>query len=127
MKLSFEEIKSITLGAEYITNENDGIHFHRLNKEQEDAFFARNIGFLQYYATSGVKLRFSTNSNSLFLKVFTSQGSAREYFSVDLHVNGEFFDYINNFYSIIKPVFPDNVEPFGDYEKTFNCSMVKKK
>lgn len=119
MKLSFEEIKSITLGAEYITEENDGIHFHRYNKEQEEAYVARKADFLQYYSTSGIKLRFLTDSKNLVLKVFTSMGSAREYFSFDIYVNGKFYDYINNFYSIIKPVFPDNVTPLGDYDKEF--------
>lgn len=126
MKLNFDQIKSIALGAERIAEESDGVHFYRFTKEQEDLYIARKAGFNQYYATSGVSLRFITNSETMFLKVFTSAASARNFFSFDVYADRKFLDSINNFHSKETPRFPENAEPFGDFEKSFTLPKGEK-
>lgn len=119
MKIGIDEIKAVALGAEIIRQEDDGVHFYRFTEEQKKLYVARNAEFSQYLSTSGICLRFLTDSRKLFLKVFTSIGSCRNYFAFDICVNGEFFDSLNNFYSKETDVFPDNVEPLGEFEKEF--------
>lgn len=95
MKLTFEQIKSITVEATEIKNENGGICFHRFSSEQENTFFDQ-IKVLR--SSSGIKFRFKTNSKKLFLKAKIKRGSdVRSFFAVDINVNGEFFDCISNF------------------------------
>ena len=63
MKLSFEQIKSVTVGAVQISQESDGFHFCKMTPGQVEAY--RAISEAQYNnsrATTGVRLDFHTNS-----------------------------------------------------------------
>ena len=40
MRLTLDQIKSVTVGAVSITEQNDGIHFYRSTKKQIDAWTA---------------------------------------------------------------------------------------
>ena len=126
MKVSFEQIKNMTLGAEIVRQEVDGIHFYRFTEEQQELYIARGTQFSQELSTTGICLRFLTDSKKLYLKVFTSMGSCRNYFSFDIRVDGKLFDSINNYYSIEKDVFPDNVEPLGEFEKEVSLPCGEK-
>lgn len=126
MRLEIDQIKSITLGAEYVCEENDGFHFYRYTKKQQEIYIARGIEFSQHISTSGILLRFLTDSENLSLTVFTTEGSCRNYFAFDVCVDGEFFDSINNYYSEQTLIFPNNVEPLGEFQKNFILPQGKK-
>ena len=87
-------------------------------KEREDRFYHNS------FSTSGVVLRFITDSSKLFLDIKTEPGTKRTFFSVDLFVNGQYADCLKNF----DPAkLPENysVEPFelGCYEKSFSLGL----
>ena len=66
MKLSFEQISSLTNGALRITEEADGIHFYRCTEKQTREWFVFS-DFLGNGSrcTAGVRLDFVTNSKNL--------------------------------------------------------------
>ena len=66
MRLTFEQIKAVTFGAIRIEEREDGIHFSKITKKQEEAFKALS-GSLYNCActTTGVRLDFHTNSKNL--------------------------------------------------------------
>jgi len=65
MKLSFDSIKKITVGAVQIWEESNGVHFCKCTKKQLDAWYAldpvlgRNAS-----ATTGIRIDFHTNSSA---------------------------------------------------------------
>lgn len=116
MKIDLNKIKEITKGAVRITEENNGVHFYRFTKEQEEMykeFSDKHLAdfYKKSFATAGVKLLFKTNSKTLNLKGHLFSGSSRFYYSIDIFINGIFFDCIKNF---DESVLPDNysAEPF---------------
>ena len=97
MKLTIEQIRTITTGAVRIIEEPDGIHFCRFTAEQEEMYRLRRQDFYEYtFSTPGIRLRFRTDSNRLALNFLTENAGPRTFFSVDISVNGEFFDCVDN-------------------------------
>ena len=70
MKLTFDQIKQITTGAIRIEQAEDGIHFYKCTEKQIEAWRKRNkdLGF-RAAGTTGVRLDFHTNSQSLSFAV----------------------------------------------------------
>ena len=90
MKLTLDQIKAIAKGVVCVDEENGAVHFHRFNKKQEELYQARSADcYKKSYATSGVRLEFSTNSPTLLMEVEVASGSSRKYFSHDIYINGE--------------------------------------
>lgn len=119
MKLNFEQIKSITLGAVRINEQADGIHFFRFTKEQEDLTLTRDDS-AKAFATSGVKLRFRTDSKNLLMKVHTTPQGTRTYFAVDVFVNGKMIGSIQNYDEKELPRrYVAAQLPNGEFEGTF--------
>ncbi|MBR4282188.1 MAG: SGNH/GDSL hydrolase family protein [Clostridia bacterium] len=132
MKLNLEQIKSITSGAARITEENDGFHFFRFTKEQEELYKVRSEDFyIKTFCTSGVKFSFYTDSDFLKLKVNTvsTPGCHRRFFSFDVFVNEEKIGSINNYndYEGNTAKFLNVPLPEGDFEKEFSLGEGKKK
>lgn len=104
MKLTLSQIKDITLGAARI-EENDGaVHFYRFTRAQEELYLNRDRyrkhsrdPYVKTFSTSGVQMRFRTDSQSLFIDLDVEKGSSRSYFSMEVFVNGERVDAIKNF------------------------------
>ncbi len=92
MRLTFEQIKSITKGAARVISEDGKIKFLRFTEQQESLY--RESGNTDFYkktfATAGVRLEFETDSKSLYIKTDVSPASSRTYFSHDIYVNGEY-------------------------------------
>lgn len=90
MKLCFEEIKNITLGAADLRETERGIAFFRCTKEQSDIY--KECGRLDIYEktfhTAGVKLAFKTNSKKLFIAFDTPEMGEGTFF-VEVLKNGE--------------------------------------
>jgi len=110
MKLDLSQIRAITIGAVRVEKMDEGIHFFRFTKAQEELYKKHNENFyLKTFATSGIQLRFRTNSKSLFLSVDVTGASSRNYFSFDIVVNGERIDTLKNF---------SEAEMIGNYTKS---------
>ena len=70
MKLSFEQIKSITVGAVRIAEEEDGIRFYKCTEKQIEAWdkIHENFGY-RARTTTGIRLDFITDSQNIALTV----------------------------------------------------------
>lgn len=95
MKLSYEQVVSITQGAVKVERKENSIQFHRFTEEQEKVYAASEYHPKQY-ATAGVRLHFKTDSTRLFMKMKTSQGSSRKFFAHDVLVDGKFVGSLKN-------------------------------
>lgn len=66
MNLTYEQIKSVAVGAIRIEQQEDGIHFGKCTKRQQAAFRVFSEGFeTRALTTTGVRLDFHTNSKHL--------------------------------------------------------------
>ena len=66
MKLTFEEIRSLTHGADHFTEESDGLHFHKCTERQEEAWKEAD----EYYvpktlSTTGIRLETETDAEAI--------------------------------------------------------------
>ncbi len=133
MILNFDQVRSITLGVDHLTEEEEGILFHRFTEEQEALYEERartyNKGFYKKcFCSSGVRLSFQTDSESLFLKVFAAPASTRCYFGIDVLVNGEKSGYLNNFGpDPLEGKYAEVKAPYGEFEKSFDLGEGEKK
>ena len=127
MKLNFEQVKSITLGAAHMEERPDGVHFYRFTEAQEN-FYKGTAHEIKIYATSGIKLRFRTDSPSMELKFCITPGSSRNYFAVDVFVNGKMIGDIKNYVERELPRRYTGVElPIeGEYGETFQLGEGEK-
>ncbi len=90
MKLSFEQIKSITAGAARIEEADGAVCFRRFTKQQEEMYLpVRKDFYDKTFSTSGIKLKFKTSSKTLSMSVFVKPSSSRYFFDHDVYVNGE--------------------------------------
>lgn len=96
MKIGFKEIKSAVCGAAYIEEKGEGIIFHRFTPEQEDMYKTLKPGLSQISSTAGVVLSFKTDSDFLKIDISTESATIRDFFSVDIIVNGSLKGYIDN-------------------------------
>ena len=65
MKLSFDTIKSVTVGALSITERDDGVHFRKCTQKQLDAWLAFSKALCDNAsATTGIRLDLHTNSRT---------------------------------------------------------------
>lgn len=122
MKLSADQIRSISMGAVRVEETENGVCLLRFTKEQEALYKATNADFYKKtFATAGIRLAFETNSPSLFLKVNVTPGSSRKYFSFDVSVNGEIIGCLDNFSGVSLPQAYTTVElPLGLFSKEFS-------
>ncbi len=82
MRLTVEQIKSITVGAIRIEEQTDGIHFYKCTQKQIDAYALRDPVLGQRASgTTGVRLDFHTNSKSFTF----CPASGRKF---ELHIDG---------------------------------------
>ena len=83
MRLSFDEIKNIAVGAICIEEREDGIHFSKFTHKQEEAFFALSTTLGERaLTTTGIRLDFYTNSKNLAFAA--SSGTKFEVYIDDL-------------------------------------------
>ena len=130
MKLNTEQIRTITQGAEYVTETDEGrVSFHRFTVEQERLYEeCGNADFFQKtFATAGVQLAFRTDSETIFLKVRTEKSTTRSFFSHDVLVNGERIGSLDNFSDCPLPQNYINASfPLGVFSKQFDLGAGEK-
>ena len=128
MQLKFSQIQAITVGAARVESQEDGIHFYRFTKEQEALYKARSEDFyIKTFSTSGIRLRFRTDSRVLGLRGKVLPGCSRSYFSFDVFVDGKMVDSLNNFTGGELPHDYTKM-PFliGNFSKTFDLGAGEK-
>ena len=128
MKLNLSQISDITLGSVRIEENENGFHFYRFTKEQEELYRVRSEGhYKNTFSTSGVQMRFRTNSQTLFLKAEITKVCGRNYFAFDVFVNGEKLDALNNFCGSELPRDYTQVPfPLGVFSKEFDLGAGEK-
>ena len=128
MRLDSSKIKSITLGAVRVEENENGISFHRFTEEQEKKYYDRwSEYYLRALAPSGVRLRFRTDSQKLLLKADLSNATGRSYFAFDVFVNGKKLDTLDNFSNEVLPVdYPSHPFSHGVYSKLFSLGAGQK-
>ncbi len=128
MNLNLSKIRDITIGAVRVEEIENDIHFYRFTKQQEELYKNRSNDFyMKTFATSGIQLRFYTNSQILFLRTEITGGSSRTYFAFDVFVNGEKIDTLDNFSNIDIPQnYPTLKLPHGEFSKKFNLRAGNK-
>ena len=121
MKLNIETIKSITTGAVRVEENEEGINFFRFTKEQEEFYKKISIEqerkfFDRCLTSAGIRLMFKTDSKTLKLKGCVEKRTSRNYYSLDVFVNGNKIGYIDNFSNCELPIDYTEVElPLGEF------------
>jgi len=95
MTLSFEQIKEITHGIQRIEQLDDGIHFYRFSEKEQSVYDGHDF-FGKTFATAGVKLEFKTNSTRFGIKTEVIKAATRNFFSIDVFVDGKYLDCLRN-------------------------------
>ena len=123
MELNYNQMKTITNGAVRITQEADGFHFYRFTQEQEALYEAyRDSGLHRNtWSTSGVQMRFRTDSRKLQLGIEVFKGNNRNYFAMDVLVNDRRIGSICNYdENDLPPVYTVGKFPFGEFAGEFD-------
>lgn len=128
MNLNLSQIRDITTGAVRVEEIDNYIHFYRFTNQQEELYKNRSDDFYKKtFATSGVQMRFRTNSQTLFLKTEITAGSSRDYFAFAVFVNGEKIDTLDNFFDIDIPRNYSTLKlPLGEFSKKFYLGTGEK-
>ena len=122
MKLNREQIQAVTFGAEEIICESDGFHFNRFNAAQRELYVQSSPDdfYRKTFATSGIRLQFSTDSRKLKLDISVSSASSRSYFALDVFVNGVMIGSIDNLTDDMPLDYTLAQLPLGDYSGEFD-------
>lgn len=129
MNLTIDQIRAVTCGAVSVTEEPDGIHFYRFSPEQMELYRQRSEGFFdKCHATAGVRLRFRTDSENLFLHLHLKpQSGSRNYFAVEIFKYGKCLDVIENFADADLPEDYTAIPlPTGDFSKKLRLGKGEK-
>lgn len=127
MKLNLEKIKSITQGAERITEENGVIRFFRFRAEERDVYpptehFEGITG-----ATAGIQMEYRTDAYRLSMRVITSKATNRSFFCHDVFVDGRLIGCIRNFTDDIADTSYSHIPfPLGRYSGSFDLGQGMK-
>jgi hypothetical protein len=113
MRLSLEQIKSITTGAVDVTEGNGAVRFDRFTKPQLNMYIngrrADPWHGPRAMSPAGVKLSFRTDSEYLFIRVNTRPGYSWDVFSLDVEVNGEYIGGVDSYKTQkIPPIYNGN-------------------
>ncbi len=97
MKLDYDTIKSVTMGAVRITDDNC-FKFYRFTEEQENQYKKYHNDLLyKTYSTAGVVIEFVTDTHNLYIDADFEMGSSRTYYAFDILCDNEIIESISNF------------------------------
>ena len=117
MRLSLSEIVSLAHGAVRAEESEGYLRLCRFTAEQE-AYYARTSPrfHLRSLGSSGISLRFRTNSPTLRLAGRVTPGSSRTYYAIDVLANGAPVGVLRNFNpSEMIGNFTKEAFPLGDF------------
>jgi len=132
MRLTFDQIQSITCGAVRILQEEKGIRFWRFTKEQEVMYYDTRVQTGMNYAgrsraSAGVRFAFRTDSTKLFLSLEAEPSTTRTYYDFEVLVNGVTIGTLNNHEDNLYPLGrPKFVYPLGENGKEFSLGTGEK-
>ena len=128
MKLDVAQVRAITTGAVRVEEIDNTVHFFRFTKGQEELYKDRSNDFyMKTFASSGICLRFHTDSQTLFFSVHTDRGSSRSYFAFDVFVNGQKIGDLSNFSeSAMIGNYTKSKCLLGDFSKCFSLGTGEK-
>ena len=89
MQLTYEQLRSVTLGAVSTEPVDGGIRFHRFRKEEEDLYIPRPGLYTKAFAPAGIRLEFETDATALEMTVNALTATSRRYLRVDILKNDE--------------------------------------
>ena len=129
MKLTIEQLKSISLGTVEVKQKEDGFEFLRFTDEQTELYKGVQDSFhLKTFSTAGVRLSFTTDSRTLGMEVTTSLSSSRKYYSFDIFSNGIPVGYLDNFERKPMPIpYTEAPFPLGEAKIEVNLGAGEKK
>jgi len=120
MKLSYEQICSVTQGAVRMEEENGEIRFFRFSEAEQQMYrLRREKSWLRSFATAGIRLEFDTDSSVLYFAAEIRPSTSRRFFAHSIFVNGERMGEISG-------ELPDNAEKMR-VEKRFDLGSGKKR
>lgn len=128
MNLNYEQLVAITSGAARTWEDAEGFHVCRFSEELVRAYFTRNYDFgAEALTSSGVVLRFITDSPAIKLSVVTKCCSTRKYFAVDIVVDDQYIGSLKN-YDFPAPgsLFSTLDVPLGAFSEMFNLGKGEK-
>ena len=122
MQLDFEMIKAITSGTVDVVRYDDEIGFQRFTPEQTAMYKKKRADFYQKSkASSGVKLRFRTDSKTLYVKIRVEYAEIRKYFALEVFTDGKRIGSIDNFFQRELPQYYAQVDgELGEFSKSFD-------
>ncbi len=122
MQLTYEQIKSITWGADRVEEIDGYFRFFRFTEEQEQAYMERNSGtYAKLVAASSIKLIFRTNSTKLAVHGNMENLSTRKFYSLDVFCEGMHVGSVDNFSNIDLPEnYTEAVLPDGKMNGEFS-------
>ena len=104
MRLTYNQICSVTLGAVRMEQTNGEIRFFRFSEQEQQMYrMRREESWLRSFATAGIRLEFDTNSSFLVLEAEIYPSTSRRFFTHSIFVNGERIGEISG-------VLPDDVQ-----------------
>jgi len=119
MKLSFDQIKSIVTGAVRVYEDGGAVCFDRFTPYQREVFTEYSEQFYgKTFSCAGMRLRFRTNSTTLYLRSNMEHARARTCFCLEVAVNGQIIDAWDNFSHLPDDEnFLERAYPMGPMEK----------
>lgn len=129
MKLTVSQLRDIACGAVNVAEEQDGVHLYRFTPEQMDLYEKEHTEhYVKTLSTAGIRLRFRTNSEKLFLHAsMTDQGGSRRYFSIEFFKNGKRIDTIENFSDAdLRGDYTGILVSMGDFSKNVKLGRGEK-
>lgn len=122
MQLDINQIRTVTFGTEEVTQKTDGFHFQRFSAAQRELYVETSPEdfYRKTFATSGIRLQFSTDSRKLKLDITVTGASSRSYFAVDVFVNGAMLGSVDNLTDDMPLDYTLAQLPLGDFTKTFD-------
>ena len=128
MELTFSQIKDITLGAVRVVQEENGVQFRRFSAKQEAHYLSRSEGlYLKTKHTSGIQLRFRTDSTTLRLAGVPAGAVSRFYYAVEVQVDGKTIGTVDNYSHVEMPASYASIQlPAEPFDRNFDLGIGEK-
>ncbi len=126
MKLTFDEIKKYTRGAEQVLNTPQGIRFLRFTQEELAAYETNPLKD-KCLSAAGIRITFTTDASAVGLALtVTDRGSSRSYFSVEVQADGKRAGAIRNYTDEMDVETLKLCCPGGDFAQRFPLEAGEK-
>ena len=127
MKLSFEQIKKITLGAERVIEQDNLINFFRFSEQEEQLYSNLHPQFAyKTLHTAGVTMCFETDATSMKIDIDVVKDiKTSTYFSLDVFLNNSYVGSIKNFNDDDMSGYDLRSFPLGEYHGEFTLTGTK--